>query len=126
MASQCTCSKPPIFVCGYNLRGYLGQTYVDSEGNIIQITPEQFAEFIPVIAAAFPDGFTIYDALGGYYDSVLKKTVTERTKVLEVVVDQATGKDSIRTFQKVMNTYTVQFHQSGEFYTKSNCQFHSE
>jgi len=119
------CCKAKYFETGLSLRGYLGLSYIDSQGQVIPITEEEFATFIPVIAAAFPDGFTIYDANGGYYDSVLQKTVVEKSKVLEIVVGKEGVKKSISDFALLMDTYTTKFHQSGQFWTKNNCQFHS-
>ena len=99
--------------------------YINEQGEVVAITEAEFDEFIPVIAKAFPNGFTIYDATGGYYDSGLQKTITERSKVLEIVVPKSGSKKSIRSFAKIMNEYTKRFKQSGQFWTKAKCEFHS-
>lgn len=124
-SSQCHISHP-ILEAGFSLRGYLGMSYINSEGQKVCITEEEFATFMPIIATSFPDGFTIYDAKGGYYDSVLKKTVMEPSKVLEVIISQTGAKKSIVTFANLMDTYTIMFKQSGTFWTKNVCEFFSK
>lgn len=110
---------------GFSLRGYLGLTYLNSEGEIVYITEEEFANFVPIIAAAFPNGFTIFDSKGGYYDTILQKTVIEPSKVLEIVINEKCSKKSIISFANLMDSYTIMFKQSGVFWTKNSCEFFS-
>lgn len=115
-----SCNQPKL-TRGYNLRAYLGQTYTNAEGQTVPIPPEEWEAFISVIAAAFPDGFTIYDALGGYaFDG---QTFTEPSKVLEVIAPKS--KQIIVKFAKLVNTYTVEFKQSSQLWTVQRTRYFS-
>ena len=111
-------------ICGYALKAYLGLSYYNDQGQKIIITEEEFNSFIPTIASYFPDGFTIYEATGGF--SYNGQTVTERTKVLEVVVPLKNYKYSLAIFSKLVDTYSVQFKQLSEFWTYNKLKYISK
>lgn len=106
---------------GYSLKGYLGLSYFNEEGEQIPITAEEFQEFIPVIQTAFPNGFTIYYSLGG--SSHNGEPYTQQTRVLEVVVSKKELKKSLRKFNRVLDTYDELFHKTGKFWTITKTLF---
>jgi Protein of unknown function (DUF3574) len=62
-----------------------------------------------VVTPALPDGFTVYDAIGGWISPVSGKAVYERTKVLMTALPDVPG--SIGTVTRIRNDYRVTFHQ---------------
>src|SRR3989338_3678377 len=85
------------YTSGFSMKGYLGLTFTNSEGEQVPITPEEFNLFVEQVAAVFPDGFTIYDAVGGF--SFEGQTFIEPTKVLEVVAAKRGFRRSLRKFE---------------------------
>lgn len=96
----------------YQFKAYLGLTYLDN-GTVVSIT--NFDDFIPVIADAFPEGFTLYDGTGGYQFE--GKTFTEPNKILEIVITEKIFEESYRKFTKLLRQYSEQYRQFSEFYT---------
>ena len=62
-----------------------------------------------VIAAQFPDGFTIYDAAGAWRPGPDRPTAHERAGVLEVAVPE--GADIAAKVAAVSEAYKAEFHQ---------------
>lgn len=123
MAASYNKSKRITLVSSYSLRAYLGQTYTDDQGNEVPIPPAEWDAFVKVIAETFPNGFTIYDAVGGYaYDG---QTFIEPTKVLEVVVPKAGSCKEIRKFARLVDLFTIRFNQQSQFWTLSKVRTHS-
>jgi hypothetical protein len=63
------------------------------------------------ITAQFPDGFTVFDAAGQWYDQGSGRLINERSKVLLVAADP--DSDLRTRIGSVMNAYKTQFHQAG-------------
>jgi mRNA-degrading endonuclease RelE of RelBE toxin-antitoxin system len=76
------------------------------------VSDAEWAEFRSrVIAAQFPDGFTVFDADGQGRTPRPAGTVRERTKVLRVAVDR--GADVAAKVGAVTEAYRTQFRQAG-------------
>jgi hypothetical protein len=103
---------------GIIFRGYLGLSYIDEDGNIIDITDFEFdSQFVPLVANAYPDGFTIYSsAQGGYkYQGV---TEVENVNILEIVVPNVDLAAQTQKFYDLVHQYTIIFFQKSEFWTR--------
>jgi hypothetical protein len=75
------------------------------------VTDAEWASFRQrVIAAHFPDGFTVYDADGQGQGGRPETTVRERTKVLMVAVPRAT--DVAAKVAAVSQAYKAEFRQA--------------
>lgn len=70
------------------------------------------------ITDQFPDGFTVFDGDGQWYDQASARTIRERSKILIVAADPESDlKTRIGT---VVNAYKAQFHQSSVGILTSN------
>ncbi len=75
-----------------------------------EVTAGDWAAFVnQVVAPALPNGFTVYDAMGGWMSRVSGKTLYERSKVLMTALPD--GPASIATVKRIGNIYRVTFHQ---------------
>ena len=74
------------------------------------VTKEEWSEFAAkVIAENFPDGFTVTDGEGAWFDPKAKSMVHEDTKIVLVAAKQSPGLAAKLTH--VMDAYKRQFHQ---------------
>lgn len=75
-----------------------------------EVTDPEWDTFIDqVVTPALPQGFTVYDAAGGWMSPVSRKTVYERTKVLMTALPDSPG--SLVTINRIRNEYRIMFHQ---------------
>jgi hypothetical protein len=121
---NCPCEHVD-FEKGYSLKGYLGLTRLNSQGEQVVITEEEFRDFVKThISTTFPEGFTIYMATGGY--SYNGESYIEPTNVLEVVLPKEGRHESILKFKELINLYSKLFNQSGEFITMTSTGFYAK
>ena len=72
------------------------------------------------IAAAFPDGFTVIDAEGGWRDPQSGRLIREPTKLL--IVAAPPGKKLASRVDQVIRAYRRQFHQRAVgIVTRTDC-----
>lgn len=75
------------------------------------VSDAEWAGFVAeVVSRQFPDGFTVEDGEGEWYDRTVGRIVSERTKILTVAVKASTGTG--HRLQVVEDAYKRQFHQS--------------
>jgi hypothetical protein len=75
-----------------------------------EVTASDWDAFVDhVVIPALPNGFTVYDAMGGWMSPLSGKTVHERTKVLMTALPDVPG--SIASVNRIRNDYQVAFHQ---------------
>ena len=70
------------------------------------------------ITDQFPDGFTVLDGDGQWYDQASGRTIRERSKILLVVADP--DSDLKTRIGTVVNAYKQQFHQNSVGILTSN------
>jgi len=74
------------------------------------LTDAEWSDFASrVIAANFPDGFTVGDGQGQWLDPKTRRVVQERSKI--VIVAAAPAPDLARRTQAVIDAYRLRFHQ---------------
>lgn len=74
------------------------------------VTKEEWSDFAAhVIAEDFPDGFTVTDGEGAWFDPKTKSMIHEDTKIVLVAATQSPGLAAKLTH--VMDAYKRQFHQ---------------
>jgi len=75
-----------------------------------EVTEGEWDAFIDqVVTPALPQGFTVYDAAGGWMSPVSRKTLYERTKVLMTALPDSPG--SFMTINRIRHDYRIMFHQ---------------
>jgi len=75
-----------------------------------EVTDSEWGAFIDqVVTPALPQGFTVYDAAGGWMSPLSRKTLYERTKVLMTALPDSPG--SFVTINRIRNKYRIMFHQ---------------
>jgi Protein of unknown function (DUF3574) len=74
------------------------------------LTDKEWQTFLDTtVTANLPDGYTVFDANGGWMNRVTHKTVREGTKVLLVALPEAP--DSLAAINRIRNAYQVKFRQ---------------
>src|ERR1700749_1722480 len=74
------------------------------------VTKEEWSDFsAKVIAEDFPDGFTVTDGEGAWFDPKSKSMIHEDTKIVLIAAKQSPGLAAKITH--VMDAYKRQFHQ---------------
>jgi hypothetical protein len=74
------------------------------------VTKEEWSDFAAkTIAENFPDGFTVTDGEGAWFDPKTKSMVHEETKIVLVATKQSPGLAA--RLSHVMDAYKRQFHQ---------------
>jgi hypothetical protein len=75
-----------------------------------EVTDKDWNDFVDkVVTPALPNGFTTFDANGGWMSPASGKTIRERTKVLMTALPDADA--SVATVKRIRNDYQVKFHQ---------------
>ena len=75
-----------------------------------EVTDSKWDAFIDqVVTPALPQGFTVYDAAGGWLSPVSRKTLRERTKVLLTALPDSPS--SFVAINQIRNDYRTMFHQ---------------
>jgi hypothetical protein len=75
-----------------------------------EVTASDWTEFLnQVVTPALPNGFTVYDAMGGWMSPVSGKTLYEGTKVLMTALPDLPS--SFATVKRIRNNYRLTFHQ---------------
>jgi hypothetical protein len=112
-ASLCGCAARTNPTCG---PGYGTQVAVFTLflGKAISgrgdLTDQEWRAFLATIVTAnLPDGYTVFDANGGWRDPATGETIKEGTKVLLVALPEAA--DSLAAINRIRTAYQIQFRQ---------------
>jgi hypothetical protein len=74
------------------------------------LTDQEWQGFLgSAIAANLPDGYTVWDANGGWLNPITDKTVREGSKVLLVALPEAP--DSLAAIGRIRSAYQTQYQQ---------------
>lgn len=75
-----------------------------------EVTDKDWDGFVnEIVTPALPNGFTIFDATGGWWNPVTHKTIRERTSVLVAAMPDTA--QSVAIVKQIRNDYQVKFHQ---------------
>ena len=85
---------------------YLGEAIAGRN----DLTDAEWRTFVDtVVRANLPEGYTVFDANGGWFNAKTGKSVRERTKVLLAVLPE--GPDGLAAINRVRAAYQNQFQQ---------------
>ncbi|MGD0109177.1 MAG: DUF3574 domain-containing protein [Rhodopila sp.] len=113
IASLCGCAAPAIPACapGFGTSVavftlFLGKAIPGRE----DLTDREWQAFLAsTVTANLPDGYTVFDANGGWMDPVRHKTIREGTKVLLVALPE--GPQSLAAINRIRTAYQTRFRQ---------------
>ena len=113
VASLNGCAGPDIPSCAAGLGApatifslYFGRA-IPGRGDL---TDEEWQSFLDkTITANLPNGYTVFDASGGWMNPNTHATIKESTKVLLVALPD--GPDSLSAINRVRTAYQTEFHQ---------------
>jgi hypothetical protein len=75
-----------------------------------EVTDKDWDDFVnKIVTPALPNGFTTFDANGGWMNPASGKTIRERTKVLMTALPDAPA--SVAAVKHIRNDYLIRFHQ---------------
>ncbi len=93
---------------------YFGQETGDGE----TVTGEQWQTFLAdTVTPRFPDGLTMIDAQGQWFDTENGRLYRESTKLLNVLVPVETSDANAIAVKEISDVYKQRFDQQAVFYT---------
>ena len=96
---------------------YFGQ----EKGNGAMVTADEWINFLAaVITPHFPDGLTVFDAHGQWFDTHEGRLYQESTRVLNVLVPAESSDDGLASVQAISDNYKDRFQQQAVFFTTSS------
>ncbi len=88
------------------------------KGSGVTLTEEEWQSFLAdTVTPHFPDGLTVLDARGQWFDTAEGRLYRESTKVLNVLVPADGVGDSVAAVRNISDIYKAQFDQQAVFYT---------
>jgi len=85
---------------------FMGES-IPNRGDLTEAEWQTFLD--DTITAALPNGFTVFDATGGWMNPVTHKTIRENTKVLLVALPAAPA--SLTAINRIRTAYQMRFQQ---------------
>jgi hypothetical protein len=93
---------PPVTI----FRLFLGKAIPGRE----DVTDKEWSDFLDsTITANLPNGYTVFEARGGWMNPVTRRTVKEATKVLLVALPRDAA--SLAAINRIRTDYQLKFHQ---------------
>ena len=88
------------------------------KGSGVTLTEEEWQSFLAdTVTPHFPDGLTVLDARGQWFDTTEGRLYQESTKLLNVLVPADGVEDSVAAVRNISDIYKAQFDQQAVFYT---------
>lgn len=88
------------------------------KGNGETVSEEEWQSFLAdAVTPHFPDGLTVIDARGQWFDSEAGRLYRESTKLLNVLVPADGVEDSVAAVRDISDRYKTQFDQQAVFHT---------
>ena len=88
------------------------------KGNGETVSEEEWQSFLAdAVTPHFPDGLTVIDARGQWFDTTEGRLYRESTKVLNVLVPADGVEDSVAAVRDISDRYKTQFDQQAVFHT---------
>ena len=98
------------------LNVYFGQ----EKGNGETVSEEEWQAFLAnAVTPRFPDGLTVLDARGQWFDTDNERLYRESTKLLNVLVPVDLAPSSVSEVRDLSDIYKKQFDQQAVFHTTS-------
>ena len=93
---------------------YFGQ----EKGDLTTVSDEEWQAFLAdAITPRFPDGLTVYDGKGQWFDEQEGRVYRESTKVLNVLIPVDTTGSGVDAVREIADAYKGRFDQRAVFYT---------
>lgn len=93
---------------------YFGQ----EKGDGSTVSEDEWMVFLAdIVTPRFPDGLTVLDARGQWFDSSEDRLYRESTKLLNVLVPMGATDTGITSVQEISDAYKKRFDQQAVFYT---------
>lgn len=82
------------------------------------VTEEEWQSFLAdTVTPRFPDGLTVLDARGQWFDTDAGRLYRESTKLLNVLVPADAGGSGVDAVRDIADVYKQRFEQQAVFYT---------
>ena len=96
------------------LNVYFGQ----EKGDGASLTEDEWRDFLAeTITPRFPDGLTVLDAHGQWFDTSEGRLYVESTKLLNVLVPVQSAEAGLASVRQISDSYKEQFNQQAVFQT---------
>ena len=114
----CAAGGDPVCPDGMDSFTEINVYFGQEKGSGDTVSEEEWQTFLgETITPHFPDGLTVLDARGQWFDTEAGRLYRETTKVLNVLVPADRVEDSVAAVQEISDIYKAQFDQQAVFYT---------
>ena len=114
----CAAGGDPVCPDGMDSFTEINVYFGQEKGSGDTVDEEEWQTFLEdTVTPHFPDGLTVYDARGQWFDTAEERLYRESTKVLNVLVPADVVEDSVAAVHDISDIYKVQFDQQAVFYT---------
>ena len=96
---------------------YFGRGHRDNPESISEEDWNKFLE--EVITPRFPDGLTLIDVYGQYFDSEAQQVFSEKTKLLNVLVPHDALESGTSAVSEINRAYSERFPETGTVFVTS-------
>ena len=88
------------------------------KGDRSSVTDDEWSTFLAdTVTPRFPDGLTVVDARGQWFDTESGRLFRESTKLLNVLVPEENADEGIASIREISDAYKERFDQQAAFHT---------
>lgn len=118
LAAACAPGGDPACPEGMDAFTEINVYFGQEKGNRDAVSEDEWRGFLSdTVTPRFPDGLTVLDARGQWFDTAQGRLYRESTKLLNVLVPVANVPDSVAAVRQMSDVYKAQFDQQAVFYT---------
>ncbi len=118
LASGCAAGGDPVCPDGMNFFTEINVYFGLEKGSGVTLTEEEWQSFLAdTVTPRFPDGLTVLDARGQWFDTTEGRLYRETTKLLNVLVPADAADTGINAVRDIADDYKQRFEQQAVFYT---------
>ena len=117
-AAGCAAGGDPVCPEGMDSFTELNVYFGLEKGSGETVTEEEWQSFLAdTVTARFPDGLTVLDARGQWFDTDAGRLYRESTKLLNVLVPSDAADAGVVAVRDISDVYKQRFEQQAVFYT---------
>ena len=118
LAAGCATGGDPVCPAGMDSFTELNVYFGLEKGSGQTVTEEEWQSFLAdTVTPHFPDGLTVLDAQGQWFDTDGGRLYRESTKLLNVLVPADAAASGVDAIHAISDVYKRRFEQQAVFYT---------
>ena len=118
VVAGCAAGGDPVCLDGMDSFTELNVYFGLEKGSGETVTEEEWQSFLAdTVTPRFPDGLTVLDARGQWFDTDAGRLYRESTKLLNVLVPADAADSGVNAVRDISDVYKQRFEQQAVFYT---------